>query len=180
MRKAAYLQALFAAVPRVFNVFIVLFILVIIFGIVGVQVRSNHNSRLCHRTTCACFPRFQSFSGAMDICTDPSAETISDCTGSFYLTGESCAFLPTDAAESSCKTNQTGTLFPRLWTTYQNPDVSPESFDNIGRSMLVVFELMIGGSWPVSWSHVTTIHIYHLHFDVSIFVGDNVFRREWR
>lgn len=121
------LQALVAAVPRVFNVFVVLFLFVVIFGVVGVQ----------------------SFGGVMSICTDPSVSNIRDCKGTFQLTGEECAFLPTDTLEAACKLNATGTSFPRLWTTFQNPDQSPESFDSIARSMLVVFELMTGGSWPV-------------------------------
>ena len=116
-------QALVTAVPRVFNVFVVILIFVVIFGIIGVQ----------------------SFQGVMQICTDPSIPNIGNCTGTFQLTGESCAFLPTDAAEAVCRLNQTGSAFPRLWTTYQNPNVSPESFNNIARSMLVVFELMTGG-----------------------------------
>lgn len=85
----------------------------------------------------------------MDICTDPSVSNKANCTGSFQLTGQDCAFLPTDTLEAACKLNASGTAFPRLWTTFQNEDVSPESFDDISRSMLVVFELMTGGSWPV-------------------------------
>jgi hypothetical protein len=83
-------------------------------------------------------------------CTDSSITTQAACVGTFTLTGELCGFLPTDAQEAACRASPSGAQFPRDWTTfYTQTAYAGESFDNMGRSLLVVFELITGENWPV-------------------------------
>lgn len=114
--------------PRVRHVLIVTFLFVFVFAIIGIQ----------------------SFGGAMARCTDSTITLQSACTGYFNVTGELCAYLPTLAEETACRASPTGALFPRLWQTfYTQAAYAGESFDDMPRSLLVVFELVTGENWPV-------------------------------
>lgn len=83
-------------------------------------------------------------------CTDSSISTEAACTGTFTLMDELCGYLPTQAQEAACRASATGAQFPREWMTfYTQTAYAGESFDNMGRSLLVVFELVTGENWPV-------------------------------
>jgi hypothetical protein len=108
----------------------------------------------------------------MSTCVDPTISTQIECNGTFVLSGESCAYLPTEEEELACKRNVSGVPFPRLWTTFGNQNLyAGESFADTPHSMLVVrlencdalnipvecvassfyvqvFELLIGENWP--------------------------------
>lgn len=84
-------------------------------------------------------------------CTDSSISTAAACTGSFTLTAQLCGYAPTVAAEATCRAaGAAGASFPRLWTTFSTQTAyAGESFDSLGRALLVVFELVTGENWPV-------------------------------
>jgi hypothetical protein len=80
----------------------------------------------------------------MATCTDASIAVQADCIGTFFVTGEACAYLPTIAEEKACRMNVTGALFPRLWTTYGNENIyAGESFADTPHSMLVVRRFLL-------------------------------------
>ena len=148
--------AIVAAVPRSRDVFVVAVLLMYMFALLGVQ----------------------SFGGSMSTCTDPSITTAADCVGTFNVTGELCAYLPTVAAELACKNSTTGAPFDRLWLPFPSqvsscvcaaqtscPLSTPtrsslvqtvysgQNFDDAGHAMVVMFEIVTGevSSGGSSW-----------------------------
>lgn len=122
------INAMLYAIPRAQRIFVVVFLFLYTFAVMGVQF----------------------FNGAMPRCTDSTISTQEDCTGTFVLHGDLCAYLPTLAQEKACKQSSAGVLFPRLWTTYPTSiNYAGESFADTPHSLLVVFELLMGENWPV-------------------------------
>lgn len=116
-------SAIFKALPHSKDVFVICLLVLYMFAVIGVQA----------------------FGGSMSRCTDPTITVASACVGSFNLTGELCAFLPSTAEEVACKVSANGTSFPRLWNTLATQNGIPgESFDNVPRALLTAFELLTG------------------------------------
>lgn len=87
----------------------------------------------------------QAFAGSMSRCTDPDISAYSECTGSFNTTGLTCGLQPTYDLEQACLSNPLGMPFPRLWMPFPTEDGVPgESFDDLPRAMLSVFDLLTG------------------------------------
>ena len=83
----------------------------------------------------------------MSRCTDPDISTYSECTGSFNATGLTCCLQPTYDLEQACLANPLGMPFPRLWMPFPTEDGVPgESFDDLPRALLSVFDLLTGVS----------------------------------
>lgn len=107
------------SLPKLMDITLVVFLFIFIFAVVGMQ----------------------NFRGAFNVCNDPDVVERADCTGMFTLQGDMCAYLPTQAAEDSCR-NSTGVDFPRLWQPI------PANYDNIFIGLLTVYELATGENWP--------------------------------
>lgn len=107
--------------PDCVNVMGVCLLFFIILGVVGVQ----------------------NFKGVMRACNDPSVTIQANCTGTFNLTGDLCAFAPTPAAISACQSSAYGHPdFPRIWAS------KTYNYDNIGYAILTLYEIASGEMWP--------------------------------
>lgn len=168
---------MFASFPRAQNIFVVVFLFLYTFAVCVVESCLLY----MHGELPPYLVRLRSmgvqfFSGAMSRCTDSSIMTQDECVGTFPLTGDLCAYLPSLDQELACKQNVNGVPFPRLWKTFPSsnspPNYAGESFSDTPHSMLVVrrsagtdrmlpfcysharppqvFELLIGENWPVS------------------------------
>jgi len=113
-------NSIFGALPKVSNVALVNFLFFLIFAIVGVQ----------------------NFTGALNMCNDPSVETKAGCIGTFNATQSLCSMLPTEGAAEACMRSPTGSPFPRQW------EPPPYNFDNVLNGLLTVFETATGEMWP--------------------------------
>jgi len=114
-------NALFAALPRMTDVLIVVLVASYCFAVVGLQT----------------------FRGGMSGCSDPTVNARESCTGAFTPTGDLCALLPTAAAEAQCRNGVGGP-----WTSHRTWRPAYGNFDNIFVAMLTVFELTTGENWP--------------------------------
>jgi Ion transport protein len=116
--------AMFNAVPRAKDVFIIIFVVVYVFASIGVL----------------------NFAGEFYYCNDPDIDFKQDCVGYFntsLITNNLCNYQPTPELETLCNSLTLGLPFPRVWQTY------PQNFDNIGIAFLTILELMTGENWPV-------------------------------
>ena len=113
-------NAIFRALPNIWNVALVSAFFFIIFGIVGVQ----------------------NWKGALNQCNDPGIETHADCVGTFQITGSDCELLATPVLVDECRHRHNGSQFPREWESL------PVNFNHIGNGILTVFEVTSGEMWP--------------------------------
>jgi hypothetical protein len=120
------INAMFAALPRVKDVGIVLLLVSYAFAVVGLQV----------------------FRGQQDACNDSAITSQQACTGTFNVTGDLCGWLPTLAQEDACRGSYYGARFPRMWAPY------PENWDNIFSGMLTSAKAISGENWPKYMLHL--------------------------
>lgn len=85
------------------------------------------------------------FAGRIRGCNDPSIDSEAACTGTFPLVGPLCAILPSSAQVDACRAAVTPPTFPRIWSSRAS------NFDNLGRALLTVLELVSGENWPSEW-----------------------------
>ena len=115
-------NALIQALPGIANASLVCCLFLIIFAIVGLQ----------------------QWRGALGYCTMDSTLNRTECTGTFVATGVRCVeLLPTDELVASCLSN--GTMGATLNATW---DSFPTNYDNLGNSLITVFEVVSGEMWP--------------------------------
>jgi len=143
-------NSIIAAIPAIANVTVVVLLFMLIFAVIGVQ----------------------NFSGGLNSCNDPELRgpdvTKFDCVGferiepppghvplTWIPRFEDCQVLPLEELITQCLRNGTGGCetcyegggFPRIWAPnggYQNSF----NYDNLGQSLLVVFEVVSGEMWP--------------------------------
>lgn len=113
-------NSLLRSLPKVLDLALVTFLFIFIFAVIG-----NQN-----------------FGGILAGCNDPSIDNAAACVGTWTLVGDACSLLPNDFAEASCRNSTGYPSFPRIWSSL------PRNYDNIGNSMLTVYELATGEDWP--------------------------------
>ncbi|GBG24665.1 Voltage-dependent L-type calcium channel subunit alpha-1S [Hondaea fermentalgiana] len=130
-------NAIIAAIPAIANVSVVVLLFMLIFAIIGVQ----------------------SFAGGLNSCNDPSLQgpTVnkSMCLAdeTWTPTLSDCGVLATDSLIEQCMRcgengcNGTEFEFPRIWGPHGGR-FNTYNFDNVGQSLLVVFEVVSGEMWP--------------------------------
>lgn len=89
----------------------------------------------------------QSFLGGSMTCSDAGPGMFSTggaeyCQGTYIARGDLCKMANSTDLESLCRNSPEGLELPRIWYSH------PWNFDNIGSSMLIVFELLTGENWP--------------------------------
>lgn len=112
-------NTLLQSLPKVCEICIVSFLFMFIFAIIGTQ----------------------NFKGAIAMCNDVTITNPAACIGTFVPTGASCALLPTSTTQDLCRLGQSFN-FPRRWESL------PRNYDDIGESLLTVWELGTSEDWP--------------------------------
>ena len=115
-------NAIFRAVPSMWNLITVCFLFFLIFGILGVQT----------------------WMGKLNFCNDGDKLYKHNCTGNYTISGADCSKMPTPEGEAACVVDRfgNGTLVDRHWGSL------PQNFDHIGNAMLLIFEVSSGEMWP--------------------------------
>jgi hypothetical protein len=114
-------NTLLQTIPKVCEVCIVSFLFLFIFAIIGTQ----------------------NFKGAIAVCNDGLVSAKAGCTGTFALAGASCGYLPTASQVDACRSGVGGPYtFERRWESL------PRNYDDIGQSLLTVWELGTAEDWP--------------------------------
>ena len=117
------IDALFMAVPRVKETVTVILLVMYIFAVIGLQ----------------------NFAGGTYMCSDSSITDPTQCTDTFQVLGDGCKLAPSADQEALCRSSPIGHLSQTIERFIYK---GPWNFDNIGNSMLAVFELVTGENWP--------------------------------
>lgn len=115
-------STLVSSLSKVFSAMSVVFVIMFIFAIVGMQL----------------------FQSTISACNDPdpSRQTSEMCTGTWVLLGNACALLPSAKAEELCRASA-GVSFPRLWQSL------PHNWDTFSNSLWIVFaNIACLEDWP--------------------------------